>query len=399
MCRTFSPILKPSRNEENFLKQKSDENARKELLMVNTKSKTNTESIRKDESTMKDTTVKTTIANVRKDESTMKDTTVKTTTENVRKDEPTMKDPKAKTTIEKTGNAHCIDYTDLADMKDCYKEIVDLCIKNNKNCPQLGIADPERIPDEYKTVRFASFTGNINGIFASDKLNDTERINAFKDAIFNVNCKDALDVPDIYGLYPEKNMTPYYVSMVAFSKSLKVKCPMLVIRNELPPMYAGKLNEKKISFATFDPKDKLERILSIFIAEQNLPRKPFKNLVQTISWIAFEMREVWQREHHYDMYWKNVNLSLTEAEFLMLPAMIDKYAYMFLVANSIFGTGTVCFDNTISPEQKEAIEKRMKSISVDDIPELDTKQLWKTVKNSNSLRLFLRKEIENAILK
>ena len=380
MCRTFSPILKPSRNEENFLKQKSDENARKELLMVNTKSKTNTESIRKDESTMKDTTVK-------------------TTTENVRKDEPTMKDPKAKTTIEKTGNAHCIDYTDLADMKDCYKEIVDLCIKNNKNCPQLGIADPERIPDEYKTVRFASFTGNINGIFASDKLNDTERINAFKDAIFNVNCKDALDVPDIYGLYPEKNMTPYYVSMVAFSKSLKVKCPMLVIRNELPPMYAGKLNEKKISFATFDPKDKLERILSIFIAEQNLPRKPFKNLVQTISWIAFEMREVWQREHHYDMYWKNVNLSLTEAEFLMLPAMIDKYAYMFLVANSIFGTGTVCFDNTISPEQKEAIEKRMKSISVDDIPELDTKQLWKTVKNSNSLRLFLRKEIENAILK
>ena len=380
MCRTFSPILKPLRNEENFLKQKSDENARKELLMVNTKSKTNTESIRKDESTMKATTVK-------------------TTTENVRKDEPTMKDPKAKTTIEKTGNAHCIDYTDLADMKDCYKEIVDLCIKNNKNCPQLGIADPERIPDEYKTVRFASFTGNINGIFASDKLNDTERINAFKDAIFNVNCKDALDVPDIYGLYPEKNMTPYYVSMVAFSKSLKVKCPMLVIRNELPPMYAGKLNEKKISFATFDPKDKLERILSIFIAEQNLPRKPLKNLVQTISWIAFEMREVWQREHHYDMYWKNVNLSLTEAEFLMLPAMIDKYAYMFLVANSIFGTGTVCFDNTISPEQKEAIEKRMKSISVDDIPELDTKQLWKTVKNSNSLRLFLRKEIENAILK
>lgn len=399
MCRTFSPILKPSRNEENFLKQKSDENARKELLMVNTKSKTNTESIRKDESTMKDTTVKTTIANVRKDESTMKATTVKTTTENVRKDEPTMKDPKAKTTIKKVINPDCAGYAEVPDMTEIYEESADLCIKNNKNCPQLGIADPERIPDEYKTVRFASFTGNINGIFASDKLNDTERINAFKDAIFNVNCKDALDVPDIYGLYPEKNMTPYYVSMVAFSKSLKVKCPMLVIRNELPPMYAGKLNEKKISFATFDPKDKLERILSIFIAEQNLPRKPFKNLVQTISWIAFEMREVWQREHHYDMYWKNVNLSLTEAEFLMLPAMIDKYAYMFLVANSIFGTGTVCFDNTISPEQKEAIEKRMKSISVDDIPELDTKQLWKTVKNSNSLRLFLRKEIENAILK
>lgn len=378
MCRTFSPILKPSRNEENFLKQKSDENARKELLMVNTKSKTNTESIRKDESTMKATTVK-------------------TTTENVRKDEPTMKDPKAKTTIKKVINPDCAGYAEVPDMTEIYEESADFCMKNNKNCPQLGIADPERIPDEYKTVRFASFTGNINGIFASDKLNDTERINAFKDAIFNVNCKDALDVPDIYGLYPEKNMTPYYVSMVAFSKSLKVKCPMLVIRNELPPMYAGKLNEKKISFATFDPKDKLERILSIFIAEQNLPRKPFKNLVQTISWIAFEMREVWQREHHYDMYWKNVNLSLTEAEFLMLPAMIDKYAYMFLVANSIFGTGTVCFDNTISPEQKEAIEKRMKSISVDDIPELDTKQLWKTVKNPDSLRLFLRKEIENAI--
>lgn len=380
MCRTFSPILKPSRNEENFLKQKSDENARKELLMVNTKSKTNTESIRKDEATMKATTVK-------------------TTTENVRKDEPTMKDPKAKTTIKKVINPDCAGYAEVPDMTEIYEESADFCMKNNKNCPQLGIADPEKIPDEYKTVRLASFTGKINGIFASDKLNDTERINAFKDAIFNVNCKDALDVPDIYGLYPEKNMTPYYVSMVAFSKSLKVKCPMLVIRNELPPMYAGKLNEKKISFATFDPKDKLERILSIFIAEQNLPRKPFKNLVQTISWIAFEMREVWQREHHYDMYWKNVNLSLTEAEFLMLPAMIDKYAYMFLVANSIFGTGTVCFDNTISPEQKEAIEKRMKSISVDDIPELDTKQLWKTVKNSNSLRLFLRKEIENAILK
>ena len=346
--------------------------------MVNTKSKTNTESIRKDESTMKATTVK-------------------TTTENVRKDEPTMKDPKAKTTIKKVINPDCAGYAEVPDMTEIYEESADFCMKNNKNCPQLGIADPERIPDEYKTVRFASFTGNINGIFASDKLNDTERINAFKDAIFNVNCKDALDVPDIYGLYPEKNMTPYYVSMVAFSKSLKVKCPMLVIRNELPPMYAGKLNEKKISFATFDPKDKLERILSIFIAEQNLPRKPFKNLVQTISWIAFEMREVWQREHHYDMYWKNVNLSLTEAEFLMLPAMIDKYAYMFLVANSIFGTGTVCFDNTISPEQKEAIEKRMKSISVDDIPELDTKQLWKTVKNPDSLRLFLRKEIENAI--
>lgn len=378
MCRTFSPILKPSRNEENFLKQKSDENARKELLMVNTKSKTNTESIRKDESTMKATTVK-------------------TTTENVRKDEPTMKDPKAKTTIKKVINPDCAGYAEVPDMTEIYEESADFCMKNNKNCPQLGIADPEKIPDEYKTVRLASFTGKIKGIFASDKLNDTERINAFKDAISNVNCKNALDVPDIYGLYPEKNMTPYYVSMVAFAKSLKVKCPMLVIRNELPPMYAGKLNEKKISFATFDPKDKFERILSIFIAEQNLPRKPLKNLVQTISWIAFEMREVWQREHHYDMYWKNVNLSLTEAEFLMLPAMIDKYAYMFLVANSIFGTGTVCFDNTISPEQKEAIEKRMKSISVDDIPELDTKQLWKTVKNPDSLRLFLRKEIENAI--
>ena len=346
--------------------------------MVNTKSKTNTESIRKDEATMKATTVK-------------------TTTENVRKDEPTMKDPKAKTTIKKVINPDCAGYAEVPDMTEIYEESADFCMKNNKNCPQLGIADPEKIPDEYKTVRLASFTGKINGIFASDKLNDTERINAFKDAISNVNCKNALDVPDIYGLYPEKNMTPYYVSMVAFAKSLKVKCPMLVIRNELPPMYAGKLNEKKISFATFDPKDKFERILSIFIAEQNLPRKPLKNLVQTISWIAFEMREVWQREHHYDMYWKNVNLSLTEAEFLMLPAMIDKYAYMFLVANSIFGTGTVCFDNTISPEQKEAIEKRMKSISVDDIPELDTKQLWKTVKNPDSLRLFLRKEIENAI--
>lgn len=266
-------------------------------------------------------------------------------------------------------------YSNAMDMTEIYKKVAEFCKKDKEICPQIGIVNSESIPTGYKAL----FYDKPLCILASNKLSSSELIDTCKEIISNPRkAKNSLAMEDIYRIYPRKDMTFCYLIMAAIAESLKVKCPVLDIKNNYNPMYLiDEVGETPDCILNLDFKDKFMRVLSIFILEKYLSHDPFENLMQRVKWIAFGMREVWQREYDYDFYWKYYDFFYYKSEYVTRPAMVDKYAYAYLVLKRIFGDKAVCFSDFKSQTMNDAIKARMKDISSDDIPELTFEQLCK----------------------